>query len=219
MMLVIEAFKATHKQSLAKVAVISAELSTAMACPLKVAVRIRPPQPHDGRVGNVKSVQVIDGVTLEALDGSDSKQFVYDRVFGPVESSDTFSEPSRAMRKYEKLNKHIKTYQNISKDSSQDFYLLNISDLFMRCVSVAIAEVARRQPSRRSTVLVPQRWWMRSLRAPMPAFLPLAPPVLERPILCWAQRGVGGKRNRTRIGVESKLYQGIQRIKISDDVL
>lgn len=88
MMLVIEAFTA---RSLAKVAAISAELPlpTTMACPLKVAVRIRPPQPHDGRVGNVKSVQVIDGVTLEAMDGSDSKQFVYDRVFGPVESSDT----------------------------------------------------------------------------------------------------------------------------------
>jgi hypothetical protein len=87
MMLVIEAFTA---RSLAKVAAISAELPlpTTMACPLKVAVRIRPPQPHDGRVGNVKSVQVIDGVTLEAMDGSDSKQFVYDRVFGPVESSD-----------------------------------------------------------------------------------------------------------------------------------
>ena len=54
------------------------------SCPLKVAVRIRPPQPHDGKVGNIKSVQVIDAVTLEANDGADSKQFVYDRVFGPV---------------------------------------------------------------------------------------------------------------------------------------
>lgn len=58
------------------------------SCPLKVAVRIRPPQPHDGKVGNIKSVQVIDAVTLEANDGADSKQFVYDRVFGPVCTSD-----------------------------------------------------------------------------------------------------------------------------------
>ncbi|CAK9018797.1 unnamed protein product [Durusdinium trenchii] len=53
-----------------------------MACPLQVAVRIRPPQPHDGKLGNVVSVQALDGVTLQVNEG-DCRALVYDRVFGP----------------------------------------------------------------------------------------------------------------------------------------
>ena len=123
-MLVIEAFTA---RSLAKVAAISAELPlpTTMACPLKVAVRIRPPQPHDGRVGNVKSVQVIDGVTLEAMDGSDSKQFVYDRVFWTSRKLRCCqAEAAAAMRKSINMSKHIKTF--LPRLSN----LLNISKAF-----------------------------------------------------------------------------------------
>ena len=53
------------------------------ACPLQVAVRIRPPQPHDGKAG-APAVEAADGVTLQAKEGSESKQFAFDRVFGPV---------------------------------------------------------------------------------------------------------------------------------------
>ena len=54
-----------------------------MACPLQVAVRIRPPQPHDGKAGE-PAVEAIDSIKVQAAEGSESKQFAFDRVFGPV---------------------------------------------------------------------------------------------------------------------------------------
>ncbi|CAE7223635.1 kif4 [Symbiodinium sp. CCMP2592] len=50
--------------------------------PLQVAVRIRPPQPHDGKAG-APAAEALDGLTLQAKEGSDSKQFAFDKVFGP----------------------------------------------------------------------------------------------------------------------------------------
>ena len=50
-----------------------------MACPLKVAVRLRPPQPHDGKVSE-HVLRCCDEVTLE----TDGQTFAFDRVFGPV---------------------------------------------------------------------------------------------------------------------------------------
>ncbi|CAJ1366021.1 unnamed protein product [Effrenium voratum] len=55
------------------------------SCPLQVAVRIRPHQPHDGKNGRA-SVQAADAATIETTDGTDTKTFVYDRVFGPEAS-------------------------------------------------------------------------------------------------------------------------------------
>ena len=118
-----------------------------MACALKVAVRLRPPQPHDGKLsGDV--LRCCDEVTLEA----EGHTFAYDRVFGPAG--------------------HVKALKAVGFKASRLIGAMVIAigwDGERMSIWLEIPfrhDVDRKRVSRRSTALARQTWWMPSSRVP-----------------------------------------------------